>query len=300
MIQILYHIKKFLLDYFFAEETDEYLEKLITKYYELFPKKNKGIRNRHARRKIIISLTTIPDRIDKVWITVESLLRQTYKPDQIILWLAQDEFEGIELPDKLKQQMKRGLAIRYCDNLRSYKKFYYTAVENPQAYIVTVDDDIIYAEGMLEKLLKAYKKNPGSIICTRSHWITMRNGRVLPYDNWVNFNKRKKIPEYPAYGNFFTSGGGTLLPIFMMDKRLFEKDIFMEIAPTADDVWLNFCAWVSGLKIKNVDGILGHVILIKSSSKKGLSLVNLKKNNNDEQIKKVIEYLNINIRNYIG
>lgn len=116
-------------------------------------------------------MTTISDRIDKVWITIESLLRQTYKPDQIILWLAEDEFADMELPEKIWQQMKRGLTVIYCDKLKSYKKFYYTMKENPNAYVITVDDDIIYAETMVEELVKTYRDNPKSVICHRSHLI---------------------------------------------------------------------------------------------------------------------------------
>ena len=138
-------------------------------------------------------MTSIPDRINKTWITIESLFRQTYKPDRIILWLSKEEFKNFPLPSALKTQQKRGLQIKYCDNLMSYKKIYYTAKENPNSYIVTVDDDIIYAENMLEELVRTYKQNQGCIICNRSHYmenvevryplmingLSMRKGSVL-------------------------------------------------------------------------------------------------------------------------
>lgn len=297
MVQLLYHIKHLLKRYYDIDEIDRCLEKIIVKYYKLFPAFKMGICSRHTKRKIIISLTTIPDRIDKVWITIESLLRQTYKPDQIILWLAQDEFADRELPKNLCQQINRGLTIKYCDNLRSYKKFYYTAVENPYAYIVTADDDVIYAEGMLKNLIRAYKKNPHCIICTRSHQVGVRNGKLLPYDKWIKYEKRKQIPKEATFQNFLTSGAGTLFPMFLMDKRLLEKEMFMTIAPTADDVWLNMTAWTSGIKTKNIPGVLGEMISVRSSADKGLYRENRKKN--DEQIRKVLQYLEININDYI-
>ncbi len=296
-IYALYYIKKIIQNYCDSEKIDRRLETLIVKYYELFPKKVMGIRERKAKRPIIISLTTIPRRIDKVWITVESLLRQTYKPDKIILWLAKDEFADIELPEKLRRQTERGLSIRYCDNLRSYKKFYYTAVENPHAYVVTVDDDMIYAENLLENMVKAYRKSPRCIICTRSHMVRRVSGKILPYQNWINYEQRGHILKETTYQNFFVGCGGVFFPMFLMDKRLFEKDIFMDIAPTADDVWLNFIAWVSGLKTKNIDGVWGNLILIKSSSDSGLCNINRKKN--DEQIKQIMDYLQIAVDEYV-
>lgn len=298
MVLLLYYVKKICRTIFLADRVDRFLEYIITKYYILFPTKRSGVHNCNAKRKLIVSLTTIPGRINKVWITIESLLRQTYKPDQIILWLAKDEFADVVIPERLHKQIERGLTIKYCDNLKSYKKFYYTAVENPDAYIVTVDDDIIYAENLLENLVRTYKKNSGCIICTRSHWILKRKGRLLSYNAWETYDNRKKIPESPAFQNFFTSGGGTLLPVFLMKKKeLLARDVFMDIAPTADDVWLNFNAWISGLKVKNCEGILGNIITITSSSDNGLYEINQKKN--DEQIVRVLNYLNININDYI-
>lgn len=52
-------------------------------------------------------MTTIPSRIDKVWIPIECMMRQSCKPDKILLWLGKDEFRKVELPDRLKGLQKR-------------------------------------------------------------------------------------------------------------------------------------------------------------------------------------------------
>jgi len=50
--------------------------------------KNKiGITSDKREQKLIVRLTSIPDRINRVFLTIESLLQQSLKPDQIILWL---------------------------------------------------------------------------------------------------------------------------------------------------------------------------------------------------------------------
>lgn len=299
MVSLLYDIKDYLYRNMGILDIDRGLEKIITTYYKLTPTVKSGIRKRKRERKVIISFTTIPSRVDKVWITVESLLRQTCKPDEIILWLAKDEFEGKDLPISLVRQMKRGLTIRYCDNLKSYKKFFYTMQENPDSFVITVDDDIIYAEKMLELLLKTYRENPGCVICHRSHLIRKSNGNLLPYCRWTYWVDRKEMQTEPSFQNFFTSGGGTLFPVFLLDKRVFWKEVFLERAPLADDVWLNLICWLSGLKIKNTESNLGDVILIASSSEKGLLLENVVKNKNDEQMKAVLDYFNIDINDYI-
>ena len=40
--------------------------------------------------RIIASLTTFPARIDNIWIVIESILRQSQKPDMLFLWLSKE------------------------------------------------------------------------------------------------------------------------------------------------------------------------------------------------------------------
>lgn len=247
----------------------------------------------------MISMTTIPSRIDSVWVTIESLLRQSYKPDGIILWLSDEEFADKGVPLKLQEQQKRGLQIKYCKNIRSYKKFVYTAQEYPNAYIVTVDDDIVYSEKMLKTLVKGHKKHPDCIICNRSHVIKQRQGQILPYNRWEKYERRKVITTKPSYSNFFTSGAGTLFPVFKMNPVLCEEEKFMSLAPTADDVWLNFVAWISKIQTVNTLGILGNFISNRDCADKGLCIENVAKQKNDIQIQNVLEHLEINVSEFI-
>ena len=300
LVKDCYGIKYYLKKIFGIEIKDSFFEVLIVGYYRIFKRRQAGINNKNKRnRKLIVSMTSIPDRINKTWITIESLLRQTYKPDKIILWLAKEEFKNCPLPSALKAQQKRGLQIKYCDNLMSYKKIYYTAKENPNSYIVTVDDEIIYAENMLEELIRTYKQNQGCIICNRSHYMEERGGRLSSYDKWLKYEERECIDGKPSFHNFFTGCGGTLFPVFLMDRKFLDKDAFLVLAPYADDVWLNFCVWLSNIKVVNTKGFLGHVIEIQSSSTKGLVRINVLYKKNDEQIEKVLRHFEIDIQKYL-
>ena len=55
-----------------------------------------GITTTKRKQKIIISLTTYPERINNIQYTIYSLLTQTLKADEIILWLSDDEFPNKE------------------------------------------------------------------------------------------------------------------------------------------------------------------------------------------------------------
>ena len=284
--------------------SDSIFENIIELYYKI-PYFRAGVIPSGRQRRMIISLTTIPSRLNKVWLTIESLLRQSKKPDKIILWLAEDEFHGIDLPEVLKGQQKRGLEIRYCKNLKSYKKFFYTMLEHPNDYVLVVDDDFIYSEKLLAEMMKASIENPDSIVCNRAHKIRMDKNGVFPYFRWIWYENRRIKEEYPSFHNFLTSGGGTLFPVWLLDKEIFREDVFIKIAPTADDVWLNFNAWRSRLKVVMTRGVLGYMIPIHNNSDAGLYLKNLARNaesgecENDYQIRNVLEYLNLNINESI-
>ena len=94
---------------------------------------------------VIVSLTTFPTRINRVWIVIECMLRQTYKPDRIILWLSKEQFECLDkLPKSLLKLQSRGLEIKFCnEDLRSHKKYFYSIKKYPCDILITVDDDVI-------------------------------------------------------------------------------------------------------------------------------------------------------------
>ena len=77
------------------------------------------------------------------------------KPDEIILWLAEEQFNGIDsLPKALLEQQKRGLTIRFCDDLRSHKKYYYTMQEYPRDIVILVDDDIVLSKRYYKEIME--------------------------------------------------------------------------------------------------------------------------------------------------
>ena len=56
--------------------------------------------------------------------TIKTLLKQTVKPDKVVLWLAEEQFpqKENELPSELLELQNFGLTIKWCTDIRSYKK----------------------------------------------------------------------------------------------------------------------------------------------------------------------------------
>lgn len=93
--------------------------------------------------KVIVSLTTYNKRIYDVYLAIESIMQQTVKPSKIILWLDENEFRPDNIPNSLILQQKRGLEIRFCANIKSYKKLIPTLKNYSNDIIITIDDDVI-------------------------------------------------------------------------------------------------------------------------------------------------------------
>ena len=106
--------------------------------------------------QIIVSLTTYGRRVsDTVYYTIISILKQTMRPDRIILWL-DDSWNDYTIPEKLKQTRDYGVEIYYYKDIKSYKKLIPTLKIANKDIIITVDDDVIYNKNLISSLYCSY------------------------------------------------------------------------------------------------------------------------------------------------
>ncbi len=204
--------------------------------------------NKYCDAKIIVSLTTYGQRLYSVYLTIESLMRQTMKPNKIILWLSED-LKDVELPQALQKQQLRGLEIGYCKDIRSYKKLIPTLRCFPDDIIITADDDLIYKIDMVEKLVTAYLKEPSLIYFNRGHRIKLKlNGRPDKYLKWYWRIQDENVSPL----NFPTTGGGTLFPPHCFNEEVFNERVFMDICSYADDIWFKAMALYNGVLSRKV------------------------------------------------
>lgn len=254
--------------------------------------------DRFCQNETIVSLTSYGRRIYDVFLAIESIMQGTQKPNRIILWLSEKEFKNFKLPISLQNQKKRGLEIRYCEDILSYKKLIPTLKEFPEATIITIDDDAIYGFDFVENLIISHTSNPSCIFANRVHRITKNADENLK--SYLDWEWSVSTPSKNDHDLFFTGVGGVLYPPHSLDEEVFNKKIFMEICPTADDVWFNAMARLKGTRINKS---FTHVangedyILNEAAQDCALSLINNSTENssNDIQIKAVFEKYKIKI-----
>ncbi len=204
---------------------------------------------RYCDHDIIVSLTTYGRRIHSVYMTIESIMEQTMKPNRIILWLDYS-FEGKRLPESINKLRKRGLEVAFCKDVRSYKKLLPALCKFPDDAIITVDDDVLYDVNMLENLIVPYLENPNAIYSNRVHkMIPDGNGKLLPYNNWEWCTKEHGVSDL----YFFTGVGGVLYPPHSLDEEVKNEAVFMQICPAADDVWFKAMSLKKGTPVCRVE-----------------------------------------------
>ena len=233
-----------------------------------------------AESRIIVSLTTYPARISTVWIAIASLLQQTMKPCKLILWLAEEQFPGHKIPDSLKKLQKRGLEIRFCEDLKPHKKYYYAMQKYPEYYIITADDDIFYPEDHIERLWKGHVKYPDAVICHWSHRIDFDGQEeFMPYNDWVD-----NAEETPSYATLAVGCNGILYPPGCLPGETFDKNRITEAALNTDDLWLKCMEIINGWKTVNCNKTVLIYYNVLSTKKSGLWKNNTGESRNNDKI----------------
>lgn len=258
----------------------------------------KGVEVSANENSYVISLTSIPSRLNKVHVVIESLLKQTYKPVSVILWLSEYNREGVKVLDRnklpltLRMQIKRGLEVCFCDDIRSYRKLLPSIERFPGCHIVTADDDIIYPNSWLEELVKVHKINPDCVICYRGVEIKFNEDKTTlkPYLEWPEFTDVNK----PSRFLFPQGGEGTIYPSGTFNDELFNKSVFLDICLTADDVWFKSMSLFNDVKCVKITERHQDFLRVRGSQGEDtLHFVNNMQGQNDVQITEVFAKYNL-------
>lgn len=245
----------------------------------------------NRKKRIVVSLTTIPSRIMYMEKSLESICRQTVKPDAIIINLGKELFDGIDLPEFIQRYERRGVTVNYVHDIGPHTKYYYVMKQYPSDIIITVDDDILYDAKMIERLLKMHKRHPKAVCANRAHIITFDSyGKMKPYNSWIDAGY---IGAEPSSIYFATGVGGVLYPPKCMDKDLFNERLIRDLSFKADDVWLKWMQLKAGTKVVSRRALIRHLSVAKDSQKEALSIDNVNNSRNDEYIHNIMNYYSI-------
>jgi len=214
-----------------------------------------GVTEHKRSEEVIFTLTSYPARFATTWLAIESLLRQTERPDRVNLNLFEGEFPGRVLPRFIRQQMTRGLEINwYPENLKVYLKLRPTILKYPNAHYVTSDDDIVYPQSCFADLYSQYLIDPLMVYARDVRLPKIHQGVIYPVNDW-NFSGYQHFSKEnpPSLLSIPESVSMTLLPNKSINREIFFNDRLSKLtAPTDDDLWIYASIAGNGFKVKKV------------------------------------------------
>jgi hypothetical protein len=198
-------------------------------------------------RSLIVSMTSIPSRLLGIPITLDSIFRQSVKPTRLLLWLPRRRFPTrATVPWWVRALARRGLEIHFSESDRPHDKLLPTIQADPNAIVVTIDDDIIYSTRMIARLLDGHRHFPEAVICHSARSITFTsNGNPAPYETWTLDDPALRTPSHKALP---LGVMGVLYPPASLHPDVLNAQVAAELAPTADDLWFKVMALRRGTK----------------------------------------------------
>ena len=215
----------------------------------------------HNKRKVIATLTTIPSRMVNVHITIESIMNQTIKPDEIVLSIPSysiREEKDYELSQQIKDMSDRGdITLLYCDEdygpatkllgvLKREIDVEYS--EDREPIIITFDDDKRYHVNAIENLLSSDLIECGVVVCrkgSRIYRVDEDHPFHTPNNNGILERVYSGADESGAkrVDILFGTGGVAYRPSFF-DKDVFDYKSYNEDFPEVeaffvDDIFLS-------------------------------------------------------------
>ena len=194
---------------------------------------------------VIVSLTSIPSRLNVVHITVRSLMSQTCLPEKIVLWLHHDLKNNV--PPELSCLTGDLFEIRYVDLTCSHRKLVHSLEAFPGKVVVTADDDLMYESNWLAHLYESHRRSPHDIIGNTCRKISRdEHGVLLPYREWSHERRRGVTAEYLlAIGS-----DGVLYPPECLSSEATDSSLFLSLAPRADDLWFKAMSLRKGTQVR--------------------------------------------------
>lgn len=194
----------------------------------------------------LISLTTISGRLERLKKTIKSILEQGADIHSINLYISDTPYlldKGIDKnSNELIEIYNMGVNIYCVPNTGPYRKQIPIVYQlkklgaDPLTPIITMDDDVIYPNNIVERLMAI--KNHDFVVSHRGRTILLNKDGI---SNYADFS----VPtSHSNYLNLGTGKNGILyrLGFFPDSIRGYFGPI---IAPTADDLW---CKWITACR----------------------------------------------------
>lgn len=237
--------------------------------------------------KVIVSMATIPCRMERLKENIPSFKNQTYPFDMLVINvldnLTEDDYAFYE---ELKTIDERIVINKVEEKWRSCNKLLPTLKRYPDEIIITVDDDIYYPNECISTLMEQYKLTPECIIAQEvSPLALQRNNSYISYHMCLDVKLMQK-----EWGKYLS--GCCLFPPHVFDNTdLFDYDKMMELTGgTHDELWFWVNSTLNGIQCVGLNYIRsfeGELISKRNNNEPQLWQINLLESKQREYMDKL-------------
>lgn len=231
----------------------------------------------------VVCIASYGARIRTVHSTIESIAAGTVKPKEI--WLIADEEDLLSVAGSvhLQRLISRGLKVTFEDaSLRAHKKYYPYVKKfwDKKSSLVLADDDFFYAKNWLSEMQRVSNATEEELVV--SWWLKkprIQESVFLPYSTWPTCDSS-------ATGGciYFMGGSGTVLSPSVLNLIVEYGERFRDVAPFADDIWLNWVVFQSGIRVAPASTESFKALSVLGTQASKLSTVNVIGGLNDRQL----------------
>lgn len=222
--------------------------------------------------KVFVSVTTTRKRLGLFFYAFQSLIRQDYGDFEIVINLSREAYlfdDGINsIPDWMGGE---NVQVNFVENTGSYRKLVpLIETVGEEDLVVTADDDMLYSNQWLSRIVKEAGKYPDLLVCGGARRIKKNIfGRVQNYLGWPLC-----ITSETAMDLIPLSGFGAAYRKKLVDLNFITDAAFREYAPTADDLWFRIASMRKNVCVHvNPDIAQGNATI---THKMGLDQVNFR------------------------
>ena len=260
---------------------------LLLIYIKVFNIKKETFLNKNDI-PVYISVTSIFKNQSELYLTLKSILSQSQQPNKIYVYLSEEPYildDGFKNKQITYINLKNLLndnkifEIKFVENTGSYRKLLPLLKKkwDEECIIITIDDDTIYDENLIQNLVNDYKKY---------NCVINYRGFTPDMDKLEDFehNRRSSIKSRSLY-NFPLGKGGILYTPQFFKKTgnlIFNYEIYSNTCDKQDDIWFYI--------IRMLNGVDCYLNKNKKWVKKDISTDGLWKNFNKKNNSNTVAY----------
>lgn len=199
--------------------------------------------SKRMKNRVVVTLSTIPDRIHLLGPTIASILDQSYLPDEICINIPMLSRKGHEyvIPKWLSRLKSIKIHRVEKDEGPGTKLLPTLRRESTGTKIIVIDDDNIYHSRVIETLLKVHYRyeKKGKLVAVTNYGVSLDDEDELPNLSgriWAIFAKQRKVDLLQGFSGFLVA------------KEMFPEQAYnIHDGPieaiSVDDIW--FSGWLN-------------------------------------------------------